>query len=398
MSLPPNVTVIEDGSRTLYLVGTAHVSQRSVEDVEAVIGGVEPDVVCVELCAQRFEALTQDDRWKHLDIFRVIREGKILFLLASLAVSSYQRRIGKELGVQPGAELLAAAKLAEESGAELYLIDRDVQITLKRTWGNLRFFDKIQMLGAVFASLFEEQRIEASDIEKLKEEGQLEDMLTQFSSAFPRVKGPLIDERDGYMASWLREVPGERVVAVVGAAHVPGIVRELQRLGVGSSTRQEEPRTREPLEALPKGATWGTLVTWAIPVIVLAAFVWGISGEDARSPQEMLYAWILPNAIAAGLLTTIAGGKLSSIIAATIGSPITSLNPLLNTGMVVGLVDAWARKPTVEDATRIPDDVQSWQGFYTNRFTRVLVVATAAMFGSALGAWIGAFLVVRLAF
>lgn len=389
MSLPPSVTVLHQAERTLYLVGTAHVSQQSVEDVRRVVEEVDPDVICVELCDQRYEALTRDDRWKHLDLFQVIRQGRVLFLLANLAIGAWQRKIGAELGVQPGAELLEAARLAEERGAALYLIDRDVQVTLRRTWGNLRFRDKLSMIGAIGASLFEKQEVSAEDIERLKEEGQLEDMLTQFSSAFPRVKEPLIDERDRYMASWLSGLGGERVVAVVGAAHVPGMVRALE------ST--EPPTPREPLEVLPPRGQWGRIIAWMIPLLVLAGFAYGISREEPRSPEELLLAWALPNMFFAGLFTAIAGGRLSSITAATLGSPLTSLNPLINTGMVTGLVDAWARKPTVEDVSRIPEDAQTFAGFRRNPCTRVLLVSLASMFGSALGAYAGVFLVFRLA-
>lgn len=203
-------------------------------------------------------------------------------------------------------------------------------------------------------------------------------MLEEFSRAFPAVKGPLIDERDQYMASHLQDAGGETIVAVVGAAHGPGIERAFA-----------QPVDRTPLREVPPPSRFGTVLKWAIPVAILIGFYLGITGEEPRSLEQLLYAWVLPNSIAAGLLTLAAGGKLVSILAAVVGSPLTSLNPLLNTGLVVGLVDAWARKPTVDDAARINHDVQSWKGFYRNRFTRVLLVATFAMIGSALGAWIG---------
>lgn len=373
-----NVRILRDGDRTIYLIGTAHVSHESVVEVQEAIDALRPDTVCVELCQARYDALTDRDRWQNLDVFRVIREGKSLFLLANLAIGAWQRRIGRELGVTPGAELLAAAEKGHETGAEVVLIDRDIHVTLRRTWGNLRLRDRFMLLSAIANSLVSRDELDAESIEALKEHAHLEDMLSEFASAFPAVKGPLIDERDHYMAAHLRDAPGNVIVAVVGAAHGPGIERVFPN-----------PTPREQLRQMPPPGKLGAILKWAIPAAILIGFYIGITREDPRSPEELLYAWILPNSIAAGAMTLAAGGKIASVLAALVGSPITSLNPLINTGLVVGLVDAWARKPTVDDARRINEDVQSWQGFYRNRFTRVLLVATFAMIGSALGAWIG---------
>ncbi len=173
MPLPESVTLLEQDEKKYYLVGTAHVSTQSVTDVEQVIEEVRPDSVCVELCKARFEALTDEDRWSKLDIFKVIREGKMLFLLANLAISAYQRRIGNDLGVKPGAEMLAGVEKAKEVGAELTLADRDIHITLKRTWANLRFWQKVNLLSAITQGVFSKETVKEEEIEGLKEEAQL---------------------------------------------------------------------------------------------------------------------------------------------------------------------------------------------------------------------------------
>ncbi len=382
----PNVRVVTSGERTFYLLGTAHVSRASVDEVRTAVRLLRPDVVAVELCEQRYKALTDENQWKNLDIFKVIREGKTLFLLANLAVSAYQRRLGSELGVKPGEEMLAATDAAAEIGATHALIDRDIHITLKRTWGNIGFFRKAALVSAIGESLFtKDDGVDGDTIEGLKEEEQLSDMMAEFSEALPEVKGPLIDERDLYMVSKLQETEGDRVLAVVGAGHIPGM-----------RTHFEDAIDRVSLNQLPKKKIWTQLVKWIIPMIVVGAFFFGISGNRGRSPQELLYAWVLPNSIMAGLLTLIAGGKIGSVITAFIGSPITSLNPLFNTGFLVGFSEAWLRKPTVQDCERINEDVQSFKGFWKNNFTRVLVVAFASIIGSALGAWIGATWVIAL--
>ena len=378
MPLPESVTLLEQDEKKYYLVGTAHVSTQSVTDVEQVIEEVRPDSVCVELCKARFEALTDEDRWSKLDIFKVIREGKMLFLLANLAISAYQRRIGNDLGVKPGAEMLAGVEKAKEVGAELTLADRDIHITLKRTWANLGFWQKVNLLSAITQGVFSKETVKEEEIEGLKEEAQLADMMDEFAQAMPGVKEPLITERDRFLISHVKEAPGKTIVAVVGAAHVPGMVEHL-----GSKI------DREPLDRLPAPSRLGRCLKWIVPVLILSAFSWGYFRADWGTFQEMLLAWILPNSIFAAVLTAVALGRPLSILVAFLCSPITSLNPLLPSGVVVGLTEAWLRKPTVADAEKINDDIQSVAGVYRNRFTRVLLVAVFATIGSALGAWVG---------
>ena len=379
MEFSDNVTILEDGDKTYYIVGTAHVSDRSVAEVEQVIEAVQPDAVCVELCDARYRALMDEDRWKKLDIFKVIKEGKTLFLLANLAIGAYQRRLGAELGVKPGAELLAGVKKAEDVGAKVALVDRDIHVTLRRTWANLGFFKKLGLLGAIMESLVtRKQDVGAADIEALKEQAHLSEMLEEFAEALPDVKVPLIDERDQYLMSGIEATEGQKIVAVVGAAHVPGM-----------RTHFNTPVDRVALEVLPpKRKIWG-LLKYVIPAVILAAFVFGYQKNAGQGLQEMVTAWILPNSVFCAILTAIAGGKVLSVLTAFIASPITSLNPLLGAGLVVGLAEAWFRKPTVEDAERINDDFQSVKGMYRNPFTRVLLVAVAATLGSAMGAWVG---------
>ena len=298
--------------------------------------------------------------------------------MANLAIGAYQRRLGKELGVTPGAELLAGVERAGELDARLELIDRDIHITLKRTWGSVSFWQKMTLLTAIMQSMIDRDEISADDIERLKDEGQMGDMMAEFARALPAVGEPLIYERDRYMASRLQEAPGERIVAVVGAAHVPGMKLWL-----------EKPVNRPALEQLPPPSRWLKVLKWIIPAIIAGAFVYGWKNGPEHTLEQMIFAWILPNSIAAALFTAVAGGKPLTVITSLFSSPITSLNPLVGTGMVVGPVEAWLRKPTVADCERINDDVQSFKGLYRNPFTRVLLVAVAASMGSAVGAWIG---------
>src|SRR5690606_36771530 len=214
MTEPGHVTIVEHEGRQIHVVGTAHISQRSVEEVERVIRDVRPDTVCVELDQVRYDALVDDTRWQKLDIFQVIREKKVLFLLTSLALSAYQRKLGEKVGDKPGAELLPAVKGAEEVGAELVLADRDLQAPLKRTWANVSFWNKLKLASGLLAAPFAVQEISEQQIEELKDRDTINEMLKEFAKLMPGIKKPLIDERDLYLMSKIQEAPGKRIVAV----------------------------------------------------------------------------------------------------------------------------------------------------------------------------------------
>ncbi len=376
--LGPNVTVLERDGRTFYIIGTAHISQKSVVEVEQTIEQIRPDTVAVELCQTRYNALVDDTRWKSLDIFQVIRERKFLFLLANLALSSYQRRLGESLGVKPGAELLAGVAKAEEVGSELVLADRDIQATLKRTWANLGFFDKMKLLGALSGVFFTREELTEEQLEELKDKDTLSETMNAFAKEMPSVQIPLIDERDRFLMSAIEDAPGQTVVGVVGAGHVEGMTRYF---GQGAD--------RDALSVIPPPNKWMKAVKWVIPAIILGAFAFGYTKLAGQTFQAMVEAWVLPNAISAALFCALAGARPISILVAAIASPITSLNPALPAGVVVGLLEAWLRKPTVEDAQRLAEDSMTMKGLYRNPFSRVLWVAVMVNLGSALGAYIG---------
>lgn len=382
--LPDSVTELVHDGTTYYVIGTAHVSQKSVDDVRAVIDTVKPDVVCVELDKTRHEALTKDSAFRDLDVFKVVREGRTLYLLAHLALSSYQRRIGQSLGVKPGAELLAAVKLAENRNIPVALIDRDINITLKRTWKNLGLWKRSMLMSSLIFGFEDDgeegEAVTEATVEELKEPKALSEMLTELGKAVPQIKGPLIDERDQYLASKAVEAgAGKRkVVAVVGAAHVPGM-----------KSHWGQPIDLAKLEAIPPPSLLWTVIKWAVPVLFLAALVWGWQRSTTTTFAEMMLAWILPTSIGAGALTLLAGGSILSILTALVVAPIAAIHPLLGTGMVVGVVEAWRRKPNVADCERLPDDIQTLKGFWRNPVTRILLIAVASGIGTAVGFWVG---------
>lgn len=383
--LPASVTVLVQGETTYYVLGTAHVSQRSVDEVRAVIDLVKPDVVCVELCQPRYDALTKDSAFRDLDVFKVVREGKTLYLLAHLALSSYQRRIGASLGVKPGAELLAAVEVARARGIPVELIDRDINTTLKRTWRNLGLWKRSTLLTSLMVGWDDGKDAKAEPmtervIEDLKEPKALSEMLSELGKAVPEIKAPLIDERDSYLASKLGDagVGHQRVVAVVGAAHVPGMVPQ-----IGTTI------DRAALDRIPPPSLAWTVIKWLFPALFIAALIYGWRWSDKSSIGEIMLAWIAPTSIGAGGLTLLAGGSLASVVSALLVAPIAAIHPLLGTGMVVGVVEAWRRKPSVADCERLPEDIQTLKGFWRNPVTRILLIAVASGIGTAVGFWIG---------
>ena len=385
-TLPASVHHVSIDGKSIYLVGTAHVSRKSVEDVSNTIETVNPDAICVELCAARHKAIIQRDNWKKMNIFKIIKEKKALFLLAQLIMNSFYRRIGEQLGVQPGAEMVEGIKQAEKTGAQLVLADRDIEITLKRVWRNLNFLNKLKMASHILASLFVGEKIDESLIEKIKEQDQFETILETFSQSFPEVKKRLIDERDIYLAQKIRNAPGTTVVAVVGAGHVPGIQNHIHK---------NEPIA--PLIEVPPKSIIPAILKWAIPALIITLLVAGFFKGGKQHSVESIYIWILVNGILSGLGAAIALAHPITILATFVAAPITSLNPMIAAGWVSGLVQVWVKKPTVSDLEDLPNAISTVKGFWMNPVSKILLVVVLANLGSSLGTFIsGSWIAARL--
>jgi pheromone shutdown-related protein TraB len=371
------VTRLEHQGREIYLVGTAHVSQKSVEEVEHVIAEVRPDTVCVELDQARHDSLVDESRWRKLDLFQIIRQKKVLYLLANLALSAYQRKIGERMGVKPGAELLAAVKSAKAVGAQLVLADRDIQATLKRTWRRLGFWNKSRLFSGLLAAPFSLEELGEEQIEALKDRDTISEMLDQLATEMPGLKEPLIDERDRYLISSVLDAPGSKVVAVVGAGHVRGMLANL-----------ETKVNRADLCVIPPPSALSRAMNWLIPVIILGAFWFGWHKHQSESLLQMVRAWVLPTSIGCGLFTALALAHPLTILAGVLAAPITTLHPLIAAGMVTALVEAWLRRPTVEDCEGVPEAIMKPRVWLKNRVTRVLLVFVLSNIGASIGMFI----------
>jgi pheromone shutdown-related protein TraB len=383
----PLCTVVRDGVE-YTLIGTAHVSRSSAEAVSELAGTGRFDAIAVELCQARYDALTAERKWTDLDLYRIVREGKAGLVMANLALSAYQRRIAEQFGIEPGAEMRAAAVAAAEQGLPLQLVDRDLATTLKRSYARVPWYKRLYLMAGLAMGMISSEEIDEESIEKLKEGDILESTFTEFAEHSPELYDALIAERDRYMAARLRQenldAAGRRVLVVIGAGHMQGLARHLE------GGEREPAAERTELEALPRRARWPRLIPWAIMALILTGFVVGFS----RSPElgwQLVFIWVAINGGLAALGALLARGHPLTVLSAVIAAPITSLNPTIAAGMVTGLVESWLRKPRVADLENLRFDITTLKGWFRNPATRILLVFFLSNLGSAIGTWVAGF-------
>lgn len=379
-----NITRITLGDKEIILIGTAHVSKLSAEQVKEVIEAERPDSVCVELDEQRYQSIMDSDRWKKMDIFKVIKEKKATLLLMNLLISSFQKRMAKQMGIKPGQEMLQGIESAKEIGAKLVLADRSIQVTFARIWHGVGIWGKVKLLLQIFYSIFSQESISEEELEKIKSKDMLNSMLQEFTKAFPELKVPLIDERDQYLAQKIKDAPGPKIVAVLGAAHVPGIKVEIHKEHDLDAISQIPPKSMTP-----------RMIGWAIPIIIIGIIGYTFYTNPAAGVDQIL-SWVLWNGSFAALGAAIAWGHPLAIVTAFIVAPLSSLNPLLAAGWFSGFVHAYIRRPKVEDFEKLSDDVYTVKGFWKNNVTRILLIVMLTNIGSTLGTIIGGADVIRL--
>ncbi|PLX91676.1 MAG: TraB family protein [Desulfuromonas sp.] len=373
-------TRIQLEGKEIILVGTAHISQDSVDTVIRTIEDLQPDTVCVELDAQRYQTLVNQKGWESLNLKDVIRKGQMPFLLTNLALSSYQKRMGLQTGVKPGAELAAAAQTAVEKGLGMEFVDRNIRTTLLRVWRKTGLWNKMKVIAVMFGSLFEKQELGEEDLAKLREEDTLSVMLQEMGDLLPSVKQILVDERDTYMAYHIKNAPGSRIVAVIGAAHQPGIERQLQQ-EISADVIGE-------INTIPEKSMVSRFIPWLIPGIVIALFVGGFFFGDREQFADAAIAWILANGVLSALGALLAWAHPITVISAFFAAPLTSLNPTIGAGFVTGLVQAFVAAPTVRDMEMVGDDLVTMRGWWRNRLARVMLVFLFSSIGSAAGTFI----------
>lgn len=379
-----NITRLELNGKEFILIGTAHVSKQSAEQVKEVIERERPDTVCVELDEQRYQSIKDGNKWKDMDLFKVIKEKKATLLLMNLVISSFQKRVAKQFGIKPGQEMIQGIESAKEVGADLVLADRNIQVTFARIWHGIGLWGKVKLLAEIFASIFNKETITEEELEKLKSEDMLNSMLSEFTEAFPKLKVPLIDERDQYLAQKIKEARGEKIVAVLGAAHVPGIKKEIHKDHDLRAISKLPPKSKAP-----------KVIAWMIPIIILSIIAYTFYANPAAGMQQTI-SWILWNGSFSALGAAIAFGHPLAILTAFIVAPLSSLNPLMAAGWFAGFVQAYMHRPNVADFEKLSEDVYTIKGFWSNKVTRILLIVVLTNLGSTLGTIIGGADVVRL--
>ena len=386
----PTAVVERDGVR-YTLLGTAHVSQASVDCVRAAVGSGDFDAVAIELDAQRMQALSDPDALAKLDLVRVLREGRAAVFAANLGLAAYQRRLAEQLGIEPGAELKAAAEEARARDLPVHLVDRDVGLTFRRAMHRLGWWGRAKVSGGLLASLFFDEEVGSEQIEDLKQGDMLEASFGEFARENPALYEVVIAERDRYMAAQLRAhggdarsdgMPARNVLAVVGAGHLQGLARHLD-------VDTDAPAAiTTALEAVPdkSGLPWFTI---ALTAFVLGGFAWGFWQGGADLGGELILYWVLITGVLGAIGCAVAGGHPLSMAAAFIASPLTPLHPALASGTISALVEAWVRKPTYADFMALRDDVQTLGGWWRNRVARVLLNFFLTSLGTAIGVWLG---------
>lgn len=373
--------------KQILLIGTAHVSRRSADLVKEVIHEEQPDTVCVELCDTRLASLKDSDRWRNMDVVKIIREKKALLLFMNLLLASFQKKMADKFGIKPGQEMINAIEAAEQENALIVPSDRNIQTTLSRVWRGMGLWEKIKLMGALIFSFGASEEIEEEDIEKMKQEDVLQTLLAEVKESHPIIEKSLIDERDQYLAEKIRTAPGQKIVAIVGAAHAPGIKKY-----ISSNT----PINLAQLDEIPPAGNLVKILKWAIPTVILALFIAGFILKGKDTGAEMIWTWVIANAFFAGLGAVIAFAHPASIISSILAAPLTSLNPMIAAGWVSGLVEAYFRKPKVRDLESIPEDITSVRGFWRNKVTRILLVVVFTNLGSFIGTVIAAPMLAKL--
>jgi len=371
--------------KEITLIGTAHVSRESADLVVKIIEEEKSDTVCVELCESRYKAIKQKNRWQNTDLIKVIKEKKSFLLLSNLLLTSFQKKIGQKLGIKPGEEMIRAMDSADSVGAHIHLADRDIRITLSRTWRLMGLWTKMKLLAQLVTSMGEVDSIKEEDIEKMKDKDVLETLLSEIGKTLPELRRILIDERDMYLTEKIRSAPGKRIVAVVGAGHVPGIKRGWN-----------EEIDLNALDELPPKGKLFSFLKWGIPALVVGLIVLGFFYAGASAGTHMIKWWVLANAVFAGLGAAIALAHPLTILSAIVASPITSLNPMIAAGWVAGLVETFIGKPKVKDFENLPADILSLKGFWKNKITRILLIVVFTNLGSSLGAFVAIPLMARV--
>jgi len=370
-------TVKIDGKEVI-IVGTVHISKESVEEVRKVIENENPDVVGVELCQSRFEALKNLKKWEDTNVIDIIKQGKVFLFLINILLSNYQKRLGDKFGVKPGSEFIEAITVAEKNKIQISLIDRDIQLTLKRAWNTMSIKEKLKLMFGVFLGFFEEAE-EEDIIEKLQDKDIVNELLNELSKEIPSVKETLIDERDRYIASKIIQSKGKKIVAVVGRGHMEGIISALNELN-----KRTINETIKDLETLVQKRSVLKYIGYLIPIIFFGLVIYGFFDKGVDFTLKVMLMWIVVTGTTAAIGAAAAFAHPISILVAFLAAPITTLHPTLASGWFAGLSELKYRKPTIKDFEEL-NNINGLRDLWNNRVTRIILVVAFTNIGGTIG-------------
>ncbi|QQR92362.1 MAG: TraB/GumN family protein [Candidatus Iainarchaeum archaeon] len=392
--------------KEIILVGTAHISRASVELVEKTIAEEKPNIIAVELDESRLRQLLEGQQYEKMNMSELIQKGQAGLLLLNLFLANMQKRLGENVGVKPGEEMLVAVKAAQAGKTPILLADRDLKITFQRALASISLFEKLKLGGSIFTGFFEEQKpFDKEQIEKMKDQDLISHLLEELSKQYPKLKQTLVDERDAYLAHKIMLSPGKKTVAVVGAGHMQGIQshiaaheQQLQLLKKEAKKAEKEKDTKimQPapiipslaeLETLPKPKPWGKIIEWGIPLIFLAALIYFFFTKGAELSIEFAIAWIVSHGVLAALGAFIGGARLRTVGWVALTAWFAAIHPLIATGWIAAAAELKAKPPTIQEFTQL-SELRTLGDFRRNRVTQILLITVLANIGGMLAGFI----------
>ena len=378
--MPTPIIKTNINEKQVVILGTAHVSKKSIQDVERLIETEKPNIVAIELCRSRYKNLQNANRWKNLDILEVIKKKKIYLLMSSMILSAFQKKLGGSAGIKPGGEMLTAIEISKKHRLRLELIDRDIQITLKRAWQEVGYFGKILLISELFTALIFVEALSSRQIEKMKKKDILDEVFKNLPPKYNKIKKVLLEERDEYLAQKIKNAlkklrKNEKLLAIVGAGHLKGIQDNLKNQV--SLKELESVRQRSRLMATIK---------FLIPVILILSLFFYFTGfDDPEKIYQNWIAWSIIKAISSGFFTIVVLAHPLAILSALVCAPISNFNPVLKPGWWAAFFEAKFRRPRVIDFENFAQDISSFRGFLKNKVSRVFILLILPQIGSSIG-------------
>lgn len=375
--------IILDNGDEITLVGTAHVSHNSVEEVTRVLDEVQPDRVCLELDQGRMDSKTKKTDYSSMNLKKVFKEGKTFLILANTALASYQKRLGTSAGSAPGTEILTAGEIAKEKGIPVSLCDREIQITLKRAWAKSNIWNKAKLIGALVSAAFSKEEFSEEELEDLKHSDSIEEMMNELAEELPGAKSALIDERDRYLATSIMQAPGHKKVAVIGAGHANGIIKTMEAL-----EKKQISSDLSDISKVPKPSKAGKVLGWIIPLAIVAFIVFSCFTYGFDQGLRYFVIWACSNAACTMLFAILSLAHPLNWLVAALSAPVAVMNPAIGVGIFTGIAEGELRKPTVSDFETISDDIGSIKGWFKNKVLHAFMIFFTTSFGSILGTFV----------